>query len=429
MIKIHVQGLTVYAGIKKPFAIIIQNSEGGALFSKEQWENYPWNPPPGHSVADPDADPKPIWETLVVYHNEFFALPRAIEKAKSMVNGRGLEFIRNSIADTDHLAHDGNEVFVHGGIDRMTGLLQMVENSNESGKPIPYIRMRDEGNQPVNIHTQNKMRPLLDALAHRKNVVESAHNKVMQDYQAIASIRDDETKTLDERLTAGNNAITFLENYRTHLQTAIDAYDPATLPTDLDELRDYYIENLEAVALARQRWFRGVLTEQGQKIATSCADEETSLRNVAAAERAASVAVFGKDTAAEMKTEYDKGVAAINDVHPIRAPEFLLGATPLGSRPDDQQLSVTSVTVRADHPIGSPLSDNVSLRPSLSQNGKKLASRRGLTVERVQTGTQAGVAITFDTAIWAGQTVDVEFVARSMCGPSMLNVRVIVASA
>ena len=46
---------------------------------------------------------------------------------------------------------------------------------------------------------QAEVRAILKATAARENVVESAHNAVMESYHAEAAIRDDETAGLDER--------------------------------------------------------------------------------------------------------------------------------------------------------------------------------------------------------------------------------------
>ena len=322
-------------------------------------------------------------------------------------------------------------MFVHGGLDRMSGLLQMVENANESGKPLPFIRMRDDGNQPVHIHTQSKMRPLLDALAHRKNVVESAHNKVMQSYQVFATGRDDDTLTLDRRLLYAEDCVRFLENYRARLESAIAAYDPDELPTDVEELRDVYVERIEATALARAKDFRQALTEQGVKIGDSCDDERDAIRRVALAERNAAIDILSADDATEMKTAYDAGLASIAAVVPANIPEFLIGGTPLGANPSNQQVSVASLTVWCDHPVDAAITRPVGLGFAISKDGAKYRNAdRKITVSRstlAEGETRRGVTLGFDASL-SGQVFDIDFTGRSPCGQSRLQVRVIVAS-
>ena len=396
------------------------------------WNDAKWNPPDGSifTTPDPEGSPKPTWEQIKVAVANYRVL-----KLKQLAEQRFSEpattylpdwpnSVRAEIADQDHILHDGDEVFVHGGIDRMTGLLQMVESSNESGQPIPHILMRDEGNQPINIYSQEQIRPLLTALAHRKNMVESGHNSVMRDYQAIADIRDDQTKTLDERLTAGNNAITFIQSYRTHLETAIAAYDKDALPADLDTLRDVYIERLEATALARAKWIRMAITEQANKLPETCQDQKTALEQVSQAEIDASIAVFGSSTVEAAKTAYDAGVSAINRVSPNNVAEYLIGATPLGANPVPQTHDGNGITIWADHPADANIDKPIILRIDLSRDGRKISRGFGVSFYQPKEGeTRAGQTINFDETR-AGQTITLDCRARSRCGPSDMQITV-----
>ena len=339
--------------------------------------------------------------------------------------------VRRDIADGATILHDGNEIHVHGGLDRMSGLLQMVVSSNEAGQPIPYIRMRDNRSNPVSIYTQKEIRSLLGALSKRKNIVESAHNQVMQQYQSYVDVRDDPSKSTFDRKTAADDGYNFLLNYKGNLDFFMGLYDPEALPVDLDELKEVYQERLEAHALGRSKYFKGVVTQQGVDLDPSCEDEATALAAVARAEREASIKVNSSDTQADIQAAYDAGVTAINAVLPTRTPEFLLNGTPLGAAPANQQLSVTTFTVWADHPVGLNLTQRVGLSFTLLKDGKKLRDRTGIDINRstnVRDETRRGITVTFDPAVLAGQTIDMEFQARSICGPSDMNVRVIVPS-
>jgi len=418
------------------------------------WNEYVWNPPFvlsryiqtafGRTLfnvdPDPNASPKPTWADLNrgLSNYNIAALTREADRIFTRHPDDGPDFGPNPayerarLADRDYIASEGDEVFVHGGLDRMTGLLQMVENANESGKPLPFIRMRDDGNQPVHIHTQSRMRPLLDALGRRKNRVESAHNGVMQGYQALVTVRDNESLDLTVREAHARQCVQYLSEYSTRLAIAIAAYDPDELPADTEELRAVYVERIEAVALAAQKRMKQVLTEQGNKLPPSCADEAASLTLISQREREAAIDIYSADTAEEMKTAYDEGVTAINGVLPTKSPEFLLNATPLGRHPEPQQLSVSTLTLWADHAQGSALTRPVGLGIDILKDGKKLrpADRTGITVTRSTPGegeTRRGVTVTFADTI-AGQVYDLEFTGRSICGRSVLKVRVIVAS-
>ena len=347
------------------------------------------------------------------------------------VYGSNPAYERSRLADVDYVDSRGDEVFVHGGLNRMTGLLQMVENANESGKPLPFIRMRDDASQPIHIHTQSRMRPILDALAQRKNAVESAHNKVMQAYHSLARIRDNTALTTNVRLAHANYCLNFLNDYKAKLEAELAAYDPDELPTDVEDLRDLYVERIEATALARAKDFRQALTEQGVKIGDSCDDERDAIRRVALAERNAAIDILSADDATEMKTAYDAGLASIAAVVPANIPEFLIGGTPLGANPSNQQVSVASLTVWCDHPVDAAITRPVGLGFAISKDGAKYRNAdRKITVSRstlAEGETRRGVTLGFDASL-SGQVFDIDFTGRSPCGQSRLKVRVIVAS-
>ena len=409
-------------------------------FTQEEYNNSIWV----------GIDPKPTWEQILEANNQ--ANLQEVEEQKQFVEDQLLrnntitsglprdklpKYIREELSGGQTIDIDGVATHVHGGVDRMTGLISMVEDANESGETIPLVVMRDEDNTPIEIHTQEEIRPILNKVRQRKNIVESAHNRVMQRYQEIANRRDapateygNEGDSVD-KLKAAYQAVEVLRFYKDYLEGEIRRYNPDALPTDLDKLKMVYQERLEAKALERSKYFKGVVTQQGVDLNPSCEDEATALAAVAKAEREASIKVNSSDTEADIKAAYDAGVTAINAVLPTRTPEFLLNGTPLGAAPANQQLSVTTFTVWADHPVGLNLTQRVGLSFTLLKDGKKLRDRTGIDISRstnVRDGTRRGITVTFDPAVLAGQTIDMEFQARSICGPSDMKVRVIVPS-
>lgn len=410
------------------------------------WEQYQWNPPQFSRYEERDTTPgasrKPTWNDLqegLRNYNFETQLDENIRQANLILNDYGYpgaenEFVkdvREELADINSISFDGENVAVHGGLDRMSGLLQMVENANESGHPLPYVRMRTDSNKPIDIFTQQRIRGFLSTLADRKNQIESAHNSVMEEYGAITKVRDNPSESNSRRIEYSKRALTYIKQYRSHLETAMAAFDPDSLPTDVDELINVYVERIEAAALARQKHAKQVVTEQGNKLLPSCNDEADTLTRISRAEREAAIDIFSADTAAEAKAAYDAGVTAINAIFPTNSPEFLLNGTPLGRHPADQQLSVTSLTLWADHPSGLGLTRPVGLGFNITQDGAKIRDRSGITIQRSGPGadeTRRGITVTFDPSIRAGQTIDLEFFGRSICGISELKVRVIVAS-
>ena len=337
--------------------------------------------------------------------------------------GQFMRGIRENLAGQDFLTHDNQEINVHGGIDRMTGLIQMVENANESGKPIPHIIMRDKNNHLIDIHTQEKIRPLLDALSESKNRVESAHNKVMPKYQAIADRRDDTSQSLDSRILNARLAITFLSNYQSELMKEMELYDADTLPTDLGELKSTYIERLEATALARQKHLRGILTEQGNKLHSSCHDEAQATQHVAATERAAAIRVGGADDADEAKSAYDAGITAINAITPLNTPVWTIDGTDYdANHPTEIALEGNSMRVIAKNPDAAGIPEDMDAIMISISSKQSIAFSQTRRTSPDPALARATIIVYALTAPTAGETYRFDLTARNLCGPSQVTV-------
>jgi len=261
--------------------------------------------------------------------------------------------IREDLANTDSVVVGQSDIHIHGGLDRMTALIHMIDAADKSGESFPYVVMRDESNKPVSIHVQSQMQPILAAIATRKNHVESAHNMVMQEYQKLASVRDDETQTLSIRLKKAEEALTFVKNYKTHLTTAMKAYDPNTLPTDLPTLKEVIVGRLEAEANKNMKRITNAVTQQGSDMPASCDDQEDALRELAQIKQLAQLNINALETAANVKAEYDKAVKKMADVTPLNTPIYSVPGNPT---PLDSPYKPSSVanrfTLRIRNPAG-----------------------------------------------------------------------------
>ena len=269
-------------GIRYPYGVGVSiNNHDVIDITEEQWDAYVWNPPqarPSHTTPDPDASPKPTWEELV-NADANTRLRLSAEDAEYNL-GKGQEGKQRL---TDLAALPDLDIYVGAGLDHMTGLLQIVENANEAGGDCPHIVMRNGDNETISVHRQAVIREILSATAARENLVESAHNAVMNGYHRHAKIRDDLTQPLDDRKTAADLALAIASTYETLLTEEMAKYDPDALPDDLDELKLVYVERLEAAALGKDKEIRGHLTNQGVMLHPSCFDQETALRSIAEA--------------------------------------------------------------------------------------------------------------------------------------------------
>lgn len=298
------------------------------------------------------------------------------------------------------------------GLDHMTGLLQMVEQANIAGDLIPHIVLRDSNNKSKSIHTQEQIRQVLEVVAERENRVESAHNTVMQGYQEIASIRDDESKTLDDREKAAKQAREYARMYRKHLEAAIKAYDPDALPTDLPILKQVLQERLEANALARTKEIKGVLTQQGVDLPQSCLDEGEALEKVSMQQRLGAMNIRMAATTEAATNAYDSAVEEIGKASPLNTPVWV----------NENGAPVTNFEFTGNTTL-------IARHPRLSRSRTIPGPVEvGAVVVQAQQGSDVGFKFKFDGAdfkqteviLKAGSsgTAKWKLSSRSVCGPS-----------
>jgi len=399
------------------------------------WNDYQWNPPlsSGKTVHDPEASEKPLWDNIILAWKNY-QIDKLKEQTENLLEKKKQSFgdasppyvVRQNLTDTDTIEIDGVETHVHGGLDRMTALVNMVEDANEANIHIPHIVMRDEGNQPIQIHTQSEIRKILQAISLRKNKVESAHNLVMQQYQEIANVID-ATDDADERLQAAEQANAFIKGYAGHLKTQMDAYNKDALPTDLETLKLVYQERLESHALGRSKYFKGVLSQQGIDLHPSCNDEAVALEKVAAASTVGHIHISEAETSEEAKTAYDNAIAAINLIFPAHTPEFNINNTLYNDNPGTLDVTAASLSVIADHPAGQGLTTPISIGIKIFDEDDQRVRIPLIRTAPGQGETRRGFAISPPTED-IGKTYRIELSARSLCGPTDLTINYTVSS-
>lgn len=328
------------------------------------------------------------------------------------------------IVDTPAIEVDGETLYVHGGMDRNTGLLQMVEHVNEAGEPLPFIRMRDDESQPVMVYTQSKIRKILAAISARKNRFESAHNRVFEKLAKLEKKRDDPTNSIAERRKASEDAVELMQNYPENLKAEAKKYDPSALPTDIDELRAVLLERIEAAGMRRVKYFKGVLTQQGVDLPDSCDDQANATRAVAAAVDAGNEALVEAEAAEAMELAYNATINAINRIEPLNVPEFKIAGDALGANPLPQTVAGNSFTFRADHPGGSGIPGNVRVPRGRVRgfDGETEIDLSYVNYVRQDDETMGGGTVSVSASQYAGKMIRVEIEARNRCGPSVLTI-------
>ena len=386
--------------------------------NEEMWQLTQWNPPRryvsrhGEVPPDPSASPKPSWDDMVKAHREAalgFHQQTIIDLMPFAVTP-----VREQLTSQAHVTatipRDGGvDVNIHGGVDRMTGLISMVEDANEANETLPHVILRDDNDQPIHIHTHTQLRPVLAAMRWRKNIVESAHNLVMEQLASFTVVRDDLTKTLDEREEAAAAATALLENYQTHLQAEIDKFDPESLPDDLDKLRMTLTERLESAALGRSKTLRSMYTQSGTILHPSCRDQAEALEQVTSAQHAGVIEIMRANNVKKAKAAFDAAVKAIRAVEVLNTPIWLEGGNPIK---EDSRIEKETLYIIADHPRnGSTIPGNVAVTQFRAP---------GMTIKMQAAGTAHAVELAFDSGAKSGDEVKVVGRAMNECGVSRI---------
>lgn len=409
--------------------------DDGYNSTQQQWESIQWNPPTHfhlfhrnwglwYDKLDPNADPKPTWETMVEA-NKLQQIFNKTENNSRLLNENNY---RSDLSDASVLNIDGNTFFVGEGLTAMASLAHMVEHANTAGVHLPKITMRDGDHAEVNIFTQNEVRKILSETAQRENIIESAHNIIINRYNNFIAVAQDESETTENRFTAFTQTKNIVDNYNDLLDKEIENFDPNTLPTDLPSRKAVYIERVEAAANSRIKWFKGVLTQQGQDLDPSCDDEANAIRKVVVASRNGSLAIRDAETIAEAKTAYDDTLTKINTVEVLNTPLWSIGETDYPANPVEViNYSGPSLTIKAKHPVAlqeNPDITNVSVR--LLSAAKRVedgpAEAVPVTTTSMSDAFKATTVTYTPTGLTSGDTVDFKLEARNLCGPSKIQV-------
>ena len=452
--------------------------------TEAEWNNYVYNPPQFFVHPEPlefddraDVRTKPTWDEL----QHAFADALAEEKIHS---GRwvardkliAVDGVRARLTDHTPVSVEGRDMHVGEGINHMVGLIQLAETATSAGGVLPHVVLRDATHQVRSIWLNSDIRSLIQALAERENRVESAHNAAIGRYHTLVAIRDDETRSLAARAEASDEALDFLDNYETHLAAALAAYDPDVVPKDLETLRQWYIERLEAVAMARVKEIKGAKSQQGVDLSGTCNDQDVALRAIAAECAAGSIEIaaaaddiwlkqsgtwnivthpsllpaseehegdeepaasLGADGEyyrqltgfSEAKEAFDTAVSKINVVAALHIPVWEIAVTGETNTHHANGETVTlagvkHVVVSCHQPTAFTEKGNVSQSiPKATYDDGTQANLVGVGLHRPGRNSKSHSAVVFLEPTET-KTVTLEFTGRNICGDSRLTVRI-----
>ena len=363
--------------------------------------------------VDPDAMPKPTWAeleaalVLVNQINKFHDLNESTDHHGSA------DTTKRKLTDKSVIEALG-KTHVGDGLDHMTGLLQMVEQSNIGGATMPVIELRDDKHKPKKIYEQSKVRALLDEVAKRENIVESAHNRIIGPIIEKHDAAFDETKTWPERLKLMEEYAAMVENYDTTLKAEMAKVDTSALPTDLPTLKAVYTERLESIAMGRIKFFKGVLTQQGVDLDPACDDEADAIRKVVQASRLGQHEIEASTGDLAAQTHYENAVKEIGAVWPLNTPNAFFNGTRL-----DVDISLkkeTPVELVFRHPDGAGIPGNVSV----AARANPYVVGSFISVSQVFDGSAfKETKLELSPPDAAGETATYEVQARNLCGPAI----------
>ncbi len=387
--------------------------------NEKEWNSYIYNPPEFLPESHPDRDaspdlrPKPTWGELQIAarHGK---LAQKSEQTNFLIRDAA-RFARQGASDESPLEHAERSYHVGDGINHMTGLLQMVEQADAAGQSLPHIVLRTAAQEQTPLFTRTEVRAFLSAVAVRENIVESAHNVLMARYYKFAAVRDDETRELPDRESAAESAANIAKDYEAELRKEIALYRPDTLPTDLPTFRNKLCERVEEVATGRQKHLKGAFTQHAIDNWAQCTGIGDALTEVATQCAIACIAIQRAADTAAAQAAYDAAVKAIEAVTAVHTPVWVVdGVDYSAAQAAPVALAGSAATVTAKHPAGQDIDGQVVLTSVASAP---------VSVAAVQT-TDAkahSCKFTVKTPV-AGETVTLFLTARSLCGPSELEV-------
>ena len=295
------------------------------------------------------------------------------------------------------------------GIGHMSGLAYLVEHSNMAGEGMPVVELRKLSGGTESVFTKKRLREVLNKASRSENIVESSHNIVMGRKASFDSIWQDHSLDYSVREQAAREAGSINFNYRRLLKEEIDRFDQNAVPTKLIDLKEVLIERLEAIALARIRYLRGVSTQQGIDLPATCQDAADAERSIALFRYKGALQINAADTIDNINRQFELYRSNINNVVVGNSPYFTL-------ENEQGELSSTySATSRNGVLILTARQNEALPKDVLQVSG---TGHNGSFAIAKTASHQINFRLTADD----GKSAVFDIVARNLCGPTKIKV-------
>lgn len=416
---------------------ILFGISGLEIMTEDGWNNLiDWNPPgfggnSGGLEKESNVSPKPTWQEMVdAYYSSLLGTDNYTEDdhqigERSRVNQRTKDALADKPIDNVH---------VGAGLMHMSGLAHMVESANIAGNSINHMVMRTEDGKLTHIYTQKEMREILGKLAERENIIESAHNAIMQKHQVLLAKSMNTSLAPKERFEARKDAFIMIsrydeylgeditdKNYEANLLKEIKAYDPTTMPDDLETLRKVFIEKLEAVATKKIADIKNAVTQHGVDLPPSCLDQENAIGKVGNKKQKGQIELMRATTKQNLKDLFDVWSARINNVKVQNVPRWTDGSNTYDENDATNAIAITGreFSYTAKSPVTTPPITGQVVVENFEAWGND-----GLTFEKISASLQGNkVRFIVDNDVAAGVEILIRITARNLCGPSYLHLQ------
>ena len=415
-------------------------------YTEETWAALPWHVPEEFlngrdpKEAEFQFDPKPSFDTIYQWLRAEKLRGFSYRDSGLALNAR---VNRVATAPADHPDFKSPLHVGGGGIDRMTALINMIDNAANAGEdwPTAILRHVNADHGEARFWTPGQAQQFIGPISKAKNRAESASTICSVHLAKIeAKMRDetgglDETATdqerIDERFKSLEAYEKYIEDLDTHFAAALKQVDreATELPKDLTLAQRRLTGWLEGAATARMKAIKFAEGQQGIDLHAACDDEGIAHTEIAAEKKIGQIRIERADTVEKAKAAYDKAVIAINGVKARRTPVFHKFTTATNSERihgDSVTYKETSVKIRAQHPNWRE--SRLAIPGEVSMFGHVETDAEGnlpegafLDFSTPETPSELGeMDVTLHAK--AGVRTEYRLTGRSICGPSLLTV-------
>ena len=395
-------------------------------FTEQQWEDFPYETAGGEfQEPDPDADPKPTWETIL----------RAARLQYLQNTGETYFDLSPYVAVSANAAvshrHAGAPVDVGGGMDHLTAILLHAQEAKAAGRKWPLVIMRDTSGELLTLHTEREGSEVLNPTAAQKNRASNAGNMVRAELEKLRAVALDpngklrpdapEEAKLGAREVAAEKFQAMLKDLTPHFETALARVDrldaspealPATYP--LERVKEILIDEWEDAVNDKLADILNIAAQKGMDLPGSCDDQSAALTAVSRTKQEHQILIARADDHDDAKLKLREALAALKAITPGNTPHWYGDG---GGRITDGTLAIagSSGFIQAR----SPLEGKVSGTATVIAFDDATPANPNAVARLAKTGDN----LSFFLGVTEGTApAKFEIEARSICGPSRIIV-------